>query len=156
MPSSERDKERFSELLKEAMKRTQLSERDIGAITGRGRAQVNMWKHGGNLPQYPALRLLTDTLREEYPGLGSLPDELLTVAGFGEFIERSDETAGTPARGFCVDLDDENERLLWKLEAPRRVRESMVALWRLIRAPGAVDDLDRRLDEARQDERRRA
>ena len=158
MPDSERNPERFADLLNQVIESAHLTEHDIGAAAGRSRSQVNQWRHGNHLPEYPALRKLTDFLAAEYEGLGTLPAELLVAAGYGELAAHA-ETVATPARGFCVDLGDENERLLWKLEAPRRTREAMVALWRLIRAPGAADDLDRRLDEAQYDgreERRRA
>ena len=158
MPESERNAERFADLLNEIMENAHLTEDDIAAAAGRSRSQVNQWRHGNHLPKVEALLPLTDFLTAEYETLGTLPAELLTAAGYGKFA-RHTEDAATPARGFCVDLDDENERLLWKLDDTRRVREAMVALWRLIRAPGAADDLNRRLDEGRQDgrgERRRA
>lgn len=149
MPDSERNPERFADLLNEVIERTHLTEHEIGDAADRSRTQVNQWRHGNHLPKITALRPFTDMLREQYPGLGPLPDELLTAAGYSEFIRRREDTT-TPAQGFCVDLTDENERLLWKLKATRRVKETMVVIWRAIRAPGGADDLDRRLDEAGQ------
>ena len=90
-----------------------------------------------------------------------LPTELLIAAGYGNFAHYGETPAAaeTPACGFVVDLTDENERILFKLKTSRRVKETMVALWRLINTRAGQAAIDETFDEARQDRqemRRRA
>jgi len=161
VPDSERNEQRFADLLNEVIDRTHLTEHDIGHITGRSRSQVNQWRHGNHLPKVEALLPLTDLLRTKYQGLGTLPTELLIAAGYRAFATRGQTAAAeTPARGFVIDLADENERILWSLRASRRVKEVMVAFWRMVNTPPGENAVNTTFDEARrdrmEDHRRRA
>jgi hypothetical protein len=166
VPDSEKDPQRFAAILGEIIRITQLTEDEIGESCGdggRSRSQVNQWRHGNHLPRgVEVLRPLTDKLESGYQGpdrrLGTLPNDLLIAAGYREFIRGS--AAETPARGFVVDLGDENERILWSLRASRRVKEVMVAFWRMVNTPPGENAVNTTFDEARrdrmEDHRRRA
>lgn len=153
VPDSERNQARFTELLKEIMKRAALDEYDVGRMAGRHRSQVNQWINGNSIPKVQALRQLTDMLRAKYQGLGTLPTQLMIAAGYREYAGSGEAAAAeTPACGFVVDLGDENERLLWEgLKLERRLKEVLIAFLRMIKSTSGKNAINSTFDEARQD-----
>lgn len=162
VPDSAKNPERFAIILNEIIRITRLTEDEIGEVVGRHRSQINQWKLGHHLPRGAEVLIpFTDMLEADYQGpgrrLGTLPRDLLIAAGYGAFVTRGETPAAaeTPARGFVVDLGDENERILWGLKAPRRVKEVMVAFWRMVKLPAGENAINSTFDEARQDRQNR-
>jgi transcriptional regulator with XRE-family HTH domain len=134
---TEYNPERFACLLRDIMGHARLSEEDIGRLARRHRSQVNQWLHGRHRPGYDAAVILTTTLRQRYPGLGTRPAELLAAAGYDEPSTAKDSTPIGAGGGF-VDLGDPNERLLWQLDAPEDLRRVLVAFFRTLTSPEGV------------------
>jgi transcriptional regulator with XRE-family HTH domain len=134
---TEYNPERFACLLRDIMEHARLSEEDIGRLARRHRSQVNQWLHGRHRPGFDAAVMLTTTLRQRYPGLGTRPAELLAAAGYAEPTVVVDNDTLVSGHGF-VDLGNPNERLLWQLDAPEDLRRVLVAFFRTLTSPEGV------------------
>lgn len=151
---------RFAATLKEILGACGLTPARAADLANISRSQVNRWMHGENQPDYTNVHRLATALEDRYPGLSTLTTDLITHAGYNRPAgQYSEQGPVTPVRGFFVDLSDPNERKLWSLDAHPRVKEAVVAFFRMINTPQGRAAVDGTFDDeeaSERDMRRRA
>lgn len=136
------DPEAFRDLLDEILRRTGMTDAELGELAGRSRSQANRWKRAENQPAYDPLRRLADRLVERDAALVDLARQLLASAGYeppSTFTESADDRRSPfeviDGGGRSDPEEDDDEAMIadFKAEIFRDTAERVI--WALVDLP---------------------